>query len=212
MTLYLLPGVGCDARLFSRLDLTGMEVKVLEWPPFPKACTLMDIAEALRPKVDASKPHILAGVSMGGMVAQELALLTNPQKVVVISSWEGPWEQPRYARIARILDLPLLIRPLTLRASWPLKRLLLRRDRATDRLLFDMAEKQGATMIRRGVEAVLLWPGSRWSGPVVRIHGSRDHVTPLHFPVDHVVQDGPHIMVLVRAAEVSEAVRAAMGS
>lgn len=212
MTLYLLPGVGCDERLFSRLDLSGMDVKVLAWPPFPKGCTLAQLAGELRPLVDASRPHILGGVSMGGMVAQELALLTKPEKVILISTWTGPKEFPPYARLAKAFGLAHLINGFSMRATWPLKMMLGQRDKATDHLLYEMAGKQTGAKIRHGVEAVLNWKGSRWKGPVVRIQGNSDHVTPLRFPVDFVVQGGPHIMVLVRAAEVSDAIRAAVAS
>lgn len=187
-----------------------MDVRYLEWPAFPKGCTLAELAQAMRPQVDADRPHILGGVSMGGMVAQELALLTHPRKVVLISTWKGPQEFTPFVRMAKALGLSVLIRGFTMRATWPLKRILGQRDRATDRLLFDMAKVQTAAKIRHGVQAVLRWRGSRWTGPVARIHGSADHVIPLRFPADHVVPGGAHIMVLTRAAEVSKWVKAAV--
>lgn len=203
MTIYLLPGVGCDKRLFSRIELSGHEVKVLEWPPFPEGCTLDELAATLRAEVDAGRPHILAGVSMGGMVAEELALLTKPKKVILISTWTGPKEWPWHVHVAKFLHLSWMIGSFSLRATWPLKRILGKRPRDIDRLLWEMAMQQGAGKIRRGLEAVLRWKGGRWQGPLVRIHGDADRVTPLRFPVDHVVHGGPHIMVLTRADEVS---------
>ena len=207
MTIYLLPGVGCDKRLFSRIELPGHEVKVLEWPPFPKGCTLEELAATMRSGVDAGQPHVLGGVSMGGMVAQELALLTKPKKVILISTWTRPKEWPWHVHVAKVLGLSWMIGSLTMRATWPLKRILGKRPLDIDRLLWEMAMQQGAGKIRRGLEAVLRWKGGRWKGPVVRTHGDADHVIPLRFPVDHVVHGGPHIMVLTRAAEVSRFLR-----
>lgn len=210
MTLYLLPGVGCDHRLFERLDLSGVDVVHLEWPPFPKGCTLAGLAGEMRQQVDARRPHVIAGVSMGGMVAQELALLTEPEKVILISTWTGPQEYPLYDRMAGMLGLTWIIGSFTMWATWPLKRVLGQRDQETDRLLWDMAKKQTATKIRHGVEAVLRWKGSRWNGPVARIHGGNDHVIPLRFSVDQQVEAGSHIMVLDRSAEISRFIREAM--
>ena len=210
MTLYLLPGVGCDRRMFSRLDLTGMDVVLLEWPAFPRNCSLVELARTIRPQVDADRPHVLAGVSMGGMVVQELALLTRPQQVILISTWTGPDEWPWHVRWAGILGLAVLIGPATMRLTWPLKRMLGPRPREVDRLLWAMAVDQGAYKIRRGVQGVLHWPGGHWTGPVYRIHGDRDHVIPLRFPADHVVRGGEHIMVLTRADEVAAAIRKAV--
>lgn len=207
MKVYLLPGVGCDARLFERLELNGFDVVKLEWPAFHADSTLTSIAQELKAGIDAGGPHALVGVSMGGMVAQELAVLTGPRKVVLISSWTGPKEWPPFVRISARLGLYRTIRDWSMRAAWPLKRLVDRRERDIDALLWDMARTQTARKIRFGTQAILRWPGSRWTGPVVRIHGDRDIVTPLRFPVDHVVKDGQHVMILTRAAEISALLR-----
>ena len=140
---------------------------------------------------------------MGGMVAQELALITNPTKVILISSWTGPHEWPLMVRASARFSLSTFIRDWSLRAAWPLKRLIDRRPSEIDRLLFDMAKKQTARQLRIGTSAILRWPGSRWQGPLVRIHGDKDMVTPLRFPVDHIVKGGQHVMVLTQAEEVS---------
>lgn len=212
MKVYLLPGVGCDERLFQRLDLDGLDVVKLNWPRFTHDSTLTSIAEEIATRVDRGQPHVLAGVSMGGMVAQELAALTHPRKVILISSWTGPKEWPPFVRISARLGLSAFIREWTMRLAWPLKRVIDRRAADIDALLWDMAEQQGAGQIRHGTQAILRWEGSPWKGPLVRIHGDKDIVTPLRFPVDHVIDGGQHVMVLTRAAEVSELVRAAITS
>lgn len=203
MTIYLLPGMGCDARLFERLQLNGFEVVNLEWPSFGPRDTLEDIAGRMAAEVRSVEPHVLVGVSMGGMVAQELALFTKPRKVVLISSWTGPQEWPAHVRLGARLGMHRIIRDWTMHASWPLKRLMDPREGPVDRLLWDMAKKQSARQLRNGTGAIMRWKGSRWTGPLVRIHGDKDIVTPLRFPVDHVVKGGQHVMILTKAAEVS---------
>lgn len=205
MIVYLLPGVGCDARLFERLDLAGFEVVKLEWPAFEVQDSLPAIARRMAATVQADRPHVLVGVSMGGMVAQEMAVLTNPRKVVLISTWTGPQEWPLHVRFSARLGLHRVIRDWTMRAAWPVKRLMDPREGAVDRLLWDMASKQSARQLRLGTAAIMRWKGSPWKGPLVRIHGDRDIVTPLRFPVDHLVKGGQHVMVLTKAAEVSRA-------
>ena len=204
MTIYLLPGVGCDARLFERLDLAGFDVVLLEWPAFEAKDSLATIAQRLLSSVRTDEPHVLVGVSMGGMVAQELAVLTNPQKVVLISSWTGPHEWPRHVRFGARFGVHRVIREWTMRAAWPVKRLMDPREGAVDRLLWDMAMKQSARQLRNGTAAIMRWNGSQWKGPLVRIHGDKDIVTPLRFPVDHLVKGGQHVMILTKADEVSQ--------
>ncbi len=212
MTVYFLPGVGCDERLFGRLDLSGLNVVTLRWPEFRADDTLRSIAQRMMPTVDASEPHALVGVSMGGMVAQELAALTYPRKVILISSWTGPKEWPPFVRISARLGLSTFIRDWAMRLAWPLKRVIDRRAADIDALLWDMAKQQGAGQIRRGTQAILRWEGSPWKGTLVRIHGDKDIVTPLRFPVDHTVKGGQHVMVLTRAEEVTMLLRSALTS
>lgn len=204
MTVYLLPGVGCDQRLYDRIELPAHHrVVKLEWPAFTDRDTLPAIAARMRPHVDAGERHILVGVSMGGMVAQELAALTGPEKVVLISSWTGPQEWTPFVRVSARLGLSTLIRDWSMRAVWPLKKLVDKRESSVDGLLWDMACKQTARQLRNGTGAILRWQGSPWHGPLVRIHGDKDIVTPLRFPVDHLVKGGEHVMVLTRPKEVS---------
>ena len=210
MKLYLLPGVGCDGRLFDRLDLSGVDVVRLNWPRFEADDTLPRIAARMQDVVRADEPHVIAGVSMGGMVAQELAVLTRPRKVILISSWTGPHEWNLLTRVNARVGLHAIIRDWSVRAAWPLKRLIDRREEAIDRLLWTMAREQGAAQLRRGTAAIMRWKGSTWDGPLVRIHGDRDIVTPLRFPVDHLVKGGQHVMVLTRAEEVSRLLRSAL--
>ena len=161
MTVYFLPGVGCDKRLFSRIKLPGHEMVMLEWPPFPKRCRLEELAAEMRSGVDGTKPHMLAGVSLGGMVAQELALLTKPEKVILISTWTGPHEWLRQVHVMKSLGGTCLIGRFTMWATWPFQRflgcLLYTSDAADERSSGDLGgrriikKKQSACSEMRGL-------------------------------------------------------------
>lgn len=207
MDVYLLPGLATDKRLFSGLRLEGFEARVLEWPAYRKGEGLPEIAARMAPMVDADRPHVLAGVSMGGMVAQELAALTDPRHVVLISSVTGPQQFPPLLHLARGLTLYHLITDGTIRFSRPFRRYFGTSDPEHAALLHRMAIDQGGQQIRRGAKAILQWQGPRWQGPVTRIHGDADHLLPIKGKVEHVVRGGTHPMVLSRAAEVSAVLR-----
>lgn len=211
--MYLLPGLGTDERLFKNLSITDTRSSVLNWPRFDAGMTLPGLARSMAQHVDPMRQHLLVGVSMGGMVAQEIAAITGPRRVVLISSWKGPQEWPSRVHIARKLGLHHLITDPAMRLTWPLKRMMLgQRDRQVDRLLYEMALSEGAKKIRTGAGAILRWKGSPWNGPLTRIHGDNDRIIPMRFPVDHVVRGGGHVMVLDRAVEVGAALRAIIGT
>lgn len=115
-----------------------------------------------------------------------------------------------HVRLGARLGMHGLIRDWTMLASWPVKRLMDPREGAVDRLLWDMAVEQSARQLRNGTAAIMRWKGSRWTGPLVRIHGDKDIVTPLRFPVDHVIKGGQHVMILTKADEVAACLRSAL--
>ncbi|MEO8067922.1 MAG: alpha/beta hydrolase [Flavobacteriales bacterium] len=211
MRIYLLPGIACDHRLFDRVNLRGLDVVKLDWPHFRERCGLVDIAKDLSLSVDATEAHVLVGVSMGGMVALELALITKPERVVLISTWTGPGEWPWFVRWSARVQAEVLINSLTMRLAFPARRLLGARDETTDRFLMAMALKAGPTQIRRATHAILRWKGSRWTGSMVRIHGDKDALMPLALVhADHVVPDGTHAMIYCQPEAVSAALRTAL--
>lgn len=213
MTIYLLPGVGCDKRLFSRIELPGHEVKVLEWPPFSKGCTLAELAADMRAGVDATQPHILAGVSMGGMVAQELAALTKPTHVVIISSWKGPQEMPMPIRMMRGKHPERMLTPALFKHTLPLVRWQMGVETPEDVALLDaLVQAHPLDQLKIQINACLSWEGP--AVPVqhlTHIHGDKDRLMPLAPIVDaEVVHGGTHFMVYSMAAEVGAALRRAL--
>jgi pimeloyl-ACP methyl ester carboxylesterase len=211
MNVYLLPGLACDRRLFQGFDLRGHEVHHLEWPRVELHHSLSDIAGMLLDRIDPTQEHVLVGVSMGGMVAQEMALRSTPQKVVLISSVTGPHEWPPLLHASRRLKLHYLINDFTMRSTWPLRQWLKKGDPEIAKVLFDMAVKQTAPQIRTCVDAILRWKGAAYKGPLVRIHGDRDTLLPMRFPVDHVVPGGTHVMTITRPREICSLVEKVIG-
>ena len=101
MDIHLIPGLGADHRLFNRFLVDAPHRFAHDWPDMPEGSSLVDFAKKLALEVDSSRPHILIGMSMGGMVVQEMAALTKPKAVAIISSWKGPAEMPLHIRALR---------------------------------------------------------------------------------------------------------------
>lgn len=213
MDVYLIPGLGADHRLFAKLELPGHRVIALDWPEMPKGSTLADLARILAGQVDKERPHALVGVSMGGLVAQEMAALTHPRKVVIISSWKGPHEMPRPIKVLRgthperVLTRPFIQRTRPF-LHWQMGTTTPEAKELFDALLLVHTPEQ----LRVQVDAALNWNGP--SSPVkdlVHIHGDNDHLMPLASIAGAVVvKGGGHFMVFTHASEVGALVRKAL--
>lgn len=214
MDVYLIPGLGADHRLFGKLELPGHTVHHLDWPVMPVGSSLADFARALAPQVDAATPHALVGVSMGGMVAQELAALTGPERVVIISSWKGPEEMPAAIKMLRGTHPERVLTAAFMRRTIPFVRWQMGVERPEDVALFDaLLGVHSIDQLKVQIAACLDWKGP--AAPVaglVHIHGDNDRLMPISSVKGaKVVPDGGHFMVFSKAREVEERLLAALG-
>lgn len=213
MDIYLLPGLGADRRLFGKLELGAHRLHFIDWPEMPHGVTLADYARKLLPLVDASKPHVLVGVSMGGMVAQEMASMTAPQAVVIISSWKGPDEMPRPLRMMRGLHPERSLSSTLIKHTLPLIHWQMGVEAPEDVALFDeLVAVHSVEQLKTQINACIQWDGP--AVPVerlVHIHGDHDRLMPIGLVKDAVpIRGGTHFMVYNKAKEVGDAVKAAL--
>lgn len=213
--MHLIPGLGADHRLFGRIDLPGHRVIAHDWPTMPAGSTLADLAARLAERVDRTVPHALVGVSMGGMVAQEMALITRPARTIIISSWKGPQEMPMPVKLLRGTHAEKLLTPVFMKHALPMVRWQMGLETKADNDLFDaFVAATPLEQVRVQTAAVLGWEGP--AEPVaglVHIHGDHDRLMPIS-PIKgaEVIRGGGHFMVFNRAIEVGSAVHEALSS
>ncbi len=156
MDVHLIPGLGADHRLFARIDLPGHRLIAHDWPEMPVGSTLAEFAARLAERIDARVPHALVGVSMGGMVAQELAALTRPRHIVIISSWKGPHEMPAPIKVLRGTHPEKLLSKAFIQRTKPFLRWQMGADTPGDVALLDaLLEVHTAAQLQVQVDAVL---------------------------------------------------------
>lgn len=213
--LYLIPGLGADRRLFSKLELGAHRMHFLDWPEMPLGATLADYARKLLPLVDTSTPHVLIGVSMGGMVAQEMAAMSAPRAVVIISSWKGPDEMPRPLRMMRGLHPERSLSAALIKHTLPLIHWQMGVEAPEDIALFDeLVAVYSVEQLKTQINACIQWDGP--AAPMERlahIHGDNDRLMPISLVKDAVpIPGGTHFMVYSKAKEVGDAVKAALST
>ena len=206
--VYFLPGLAANPSIFKniKLDTNRFEIYYLEWMiPFEEE-SISDYALRLCSKIKHSNA-VLVGVSFGGIVAQEMNLVHNFRKIVIISSVKTRNELPLHLQLAgktkayKLLPTSLFAQNIDLLSKYAfgkpiVKRLDLYKQylSITDKRYLDWAIKQ-----------VVSWNQEESDPNLVHIHGSEDIV----FPIDKienciVVEGGTHIMILTKFKWLNE--------
>lgn len=207
--IYLLPGMGADHRLFSRLDLTGTDSQVLRWVPPGKNDDLGDYARRLLPQIAASDNAVLLGVSLGGMLAVELAKLASFRfkKVILVSSAKTSQEIPFYFRRAGKAGLH---RGITAEKLIRMRRLvapMMNRLGTGYRLFGQMVAAADPAFMDWSIGAVLRWHNQEVPPRVVHIHGTADWLLPARYISGYIpVTGGSHLMIYEKPAVINNVI------
>ncbi len=86
MTLFVLPGMGADSSMYGGPWMKLENAVFLDWPKYGGEESLEDLAERIARENDITQSDVVAGSSMGGMVALEIAEQQNIQQVILIGS------------------------------------------------------------------------------------------------------------------------------
>jgi len=205
MNVYFISGLGADCRVFNNIRLPlGHEAVHLHWiKPF-KNEFLRDYALRLAQGIDQTKPYVLVGLSMGGMIATEIANHLNPVFTILISSVPLSAQLPRYFRIGGRFRLYRLVPPRVLSSGMILKRFFVVKSKKDKILLQDMLRDMDPEFIRWAIHAVATWSNSQLPPEYAHIHGAWDRILPVRFckPTE-ILRKAGHLMVVNRAAEVN---------
>lgn len=200
---YLIPGLGADERVFRRLRLTGA-VHVLSWlPPQSPTEPLAHYAARLAAAVPVGERCWLAGVSFGGLLAQEIGRLRPLARVVLISSLGNPLELPPLLRLAGATGLHRLVpfgllKWLPRLAQWFFGA----RGGTEYRLLRQILADTDVRFARWATAQLLSWRGPGL--PAVRLHGTHDRLLPADAAaIDYAVPGAGHFLIVSHAAQVS---------
>lgn len=211
-TLYFIPGLGADYRLFSKQKKAGFKFQVLEWIRPKKGETLQQYSLRLSEGIHDKSDFVLLGVSLGGLVAQEIAKVYPPKKLILISSAKCTAEIPFYLRILRILPLHRLFPGSLLRAMGRRARLILGGIPGEDsKDILEMVAAADPVFIEWGIDQVIHWNCKTSLKDIVHFHGTSDIVFPACWIKNAIlVKGGTHIMILAQAEKVNKLIRDAL--
>lgn len=211
MKIYLLPGLGFDHRIFSKLQLNESNTQYIDWIEPHKNEKIKDYSRRLAEKIISNNDEkiILIGHSLGGIVSQEIACLKKIDKIILISSIKSREEMPFQFRIIQ----PLFLHKFFTK-NWTVNTVRFwgkQHDYETkeeQELFKDMVGKQSNQYLQWALKTLSIWkhPEIPKDTSLVQINGDSDKTFPIKLinTPNHIIKNGGHFMIYKHAQALSK--------
>lgn len=217
MKIYLLPGLGFDQQIFSKLDFKKEEVRYVNWIEPDGNESIREYAKRLAQDIpDTEEPTILIGHSLGGIVSQEIACFKQIDQVILISSIKSRKELPSFFKLVKPLRLYKLFKKewtLNTVKFWGKKQDYVSQEE--QELFKEMVAKQSNHYLQWALKTLSMWEQPRVPEPtkITQISGALDKTFPIKL-IDkptYRIEDGAHFMVYRKAPIINKILDTILG-
>jgi pimeloyl-ACP methyl ester carboxylesterase len=203
----LMPGFGCNAKIFEKLQLPSDHIIHLSWITPSSKESIQSYAERLiTPEMRKAKELVLIGHSFGGVIVQEIARIIPTTKVILISSITSKESLSNGLHLVRTLRLDIWVHKITMKGTfWMWGKNTGLKDEMKP-IFQESSSNLENKYFRWAVKNLAGWKQSLPNdlNPIL-IHGTKDTVFPLKKAQNPIeVENGGHLMVYFKADEVSE--------
>jgi pimeloyl-ACP methyl ester carboxylesterase len=214
MKVYFISGLAADKRVFKYIQLPeGYEAVHLDWITPHKKESLQDYSIRLAESIQTTEPFALLGLSMGGMIASEIAKKYPPVITILLSSISSYKHLPTHLKLVGKLGLHKLMPVSVVKSAAIMKRLFTAETPEDKTTLKQIIRESDTQFIRWAMDAILKWRNEDIPQPIYHLHGTRDEILPVKYAKPtHFIQKGGHLMVMNRAAEVNRFLEEALSS
>lgn len=202
-----MPGMAASHAIFEYIKLPeeSFSLHFLDWSVPLKGQSLESYAKEMTHRIEHPNP-VLIGVSLGGILIQEMAKHIFVKKLIIISSIKLKKEMPkkmlfaRYTKVHRLLPTGL-VNNVELLAKYAFGETVVKRLELYERYL-SIRDK---FYIDWCIEQMVNWNQKEYPTNLVHIHGDKDTVFPITNITDcMVVKNGTHTMIIHRAKWFNE--------
>ena len=193
MRWVILPGMGATAAMYNGLKhKLGFPVDFLNWPAYRGEETYADVARRIIEEHAITSEDVVGGSSLGGMVALEVARLSDAKAIVLLGSAVNRKE---------VQTLLAMLSPLALAAPMTIIQALVGKHQ---NLVSSMFADSDPEFIRAMCACLPSWKGYDGSvEKVFRLHGKKDHVIPCPTSGCEVVETAGHLLAITHATETA---------
>lgn len=204
----MLPGQGADCRLFAELtlDTSKYELNCLSYGTPSKEATMSSFARQIAAYIDTTKPFILIGTSLGGMLAVEIAHLLSPIQTIIISSAKESKELPLRYKFQSVIPIYSMLPSKVLKKGAFVLQPIVEPDRKKFKSTFvSMLSAKPDIYFKRSIGLIINWNRDTCQRDIIHLHGDKDHTIPVRNVEDVIIlRGGSHMMTLTSANKVSE--------
>ena len=207
-----MPGMCTNSKIFENIEFDSgkYEINKLEWiAPLSIREGLHSYASRLAEQIK-DEPSIFVGVSLGGVIMQEVSKIRNCKQLILISSVKDYEEKPLFMKIGKFVKFYYFIPPYiykTLVKMW---------FKFTDRKYYKrkVFYKKYVTVIdllyiKWATRSLLEWKGSWYKDNTVHIQADKDNVFPLENLKGNIkiIINGTHIMVISHFKKINKIIK-----
>lgn len=208
-TLYCITGLGADEKVFKYLDLSFVNPVFIDWLTPLANETLQSYATRIKEKYIHELNPLIFGLSLGGMIAVEIAKSIPSAKVIIISSAKTKNEIPFYWKAFKYMPVYKIL------PEWSVKQNLLVRNyfvgaknHAAKYYIKHVAKHSDIKFYRWAIEHIITWENETVPSNIIHIHGTNDKLLPYKFlKADIPVDNGGHLMVIENAEQISALIK-----
>ena len=173
--------------------------------PVDSKTSIEDYARKLSTQIDPGEPFILAGLSLGGIMAVEIAKFLQPQMLILFSTIKTRYEMPWYYRLAGKLQLYRLVSSAFLPVLLPFFYWFFGPLDKEGKLLIKAFMKQtDSIFLRWSLKQISRWQNTAVPGHYFHIHGANDKAFPSNLvTVSYTVNNAGHFCVFTHAGVVN---------
>ena len=200
-SVYLMPGMAASPKIFEFLSFSDYyDVNYLSWIPPVKDESWRDYALRMSARVKHKKP-ILIGVSLGGILVQEMKNHLDCKKVIIISSVKSNEELPNHMKLAQWTNAHRLlptqwIKNIETFALFVFGKGIQHRLEHYKRYL----SERDPEYLNWAIDRLVNWNKNAPDQSIIHIHGAQDSVFPLKNIQDPFIKiEGDHAIILTKS-------------
>lgn len=213
--LFLISGLGADERAFDRLTNLPLDTVMVKWIANQPNESLYDYSQRLIDQYGITPADRVAGLSFGGVVAQQIASIIGMRDVILISSFRTIDDLHSFFRYALISKSYHLMPSSKL--PWITETIANYINSGSDisrETLVEMLEDTDMTLMKWSIARIaeLRTPIDE-SLTLYNIIGTKDRIVKAWTnPHTIKIDEGSHIMVYDRGKSVSQTIRSLMSA